>query len=91
MAIIRCTQKLLKEMGLSKSDLVDQDPAAESLGSWYANLLIIERKKSVIFTNERTLLTFLVVGLKRAEIRQLAGVFRHGTEWTARHAGCASG
>jgi hypothetical protein len=78
MAIIRCTQKLLKEMGLNKSELSDEVADSGRLGAWYANLLVIERKKSVIFTNERTLLSFLTIGLKRDEIRQLDHVFRQG-------------
>jgi hypothetical protein len=51
---------------------------ATLLGDWYANLLRIERRKCVIFTSERTLLTFLAVGLDRGAIRDFAPLFQSG-------------
>jgi hypothetical protein len=41
-------------------------------------MLSIERKKCVVFTSERTLLTFLSVGLTRDAIRDFAVFFRAG-------------
>jgi len=45
MQIIRCTQKLLKEMGLKSIDLCTFEPNFSYLGSWHANLLHIDSKK----------------------------------------------
>ena len=71
MQIIRCTAKLQKEMGLKKNDLIDSIEGATTLGGWHANLLHIDRRKCVLFANDRTLSNFIVPDLKREHIRQL--------------------
>ena len=77
MPLIRCTKKLLTEIGAPVSSSADQVHAA-LLSDWYANLIWIERRKSVVFTSERTLLSFLVVGAGRDAIRDYATLFRSG-------------
>jgi hypothetical protein len=60
MKIIHCTQKLLR---LLKRDITPIDKILsnpEGLGNWYANLLWFNRKKCILFTNEKSLYTFLV-------------------------------
>jgi hypothetical protein len=76
MQIIRCTAKLQKEMGLRKSDLIASVEESTRLGGWHANLLYIDRKKCVLFANDRTLFNFIVADLKREHIRQLDRVFQ---------------
>lgn len=58
MTLLHCTQKLLKELGTPP--LVDTPAVTEGLGNWYANLIRIDRKKCILFTNEKTLLSFLI-------------------------------
>ena len=41
---------------------------------WYAHLLWIEGKKCVLFTHARTLFSFLVPSVKRADLRELPGL-----------------
>lgn len=77
MLLLRCTARLRKEMGLRPSDLSTESPNS-LLGDWYAHLFFEERKKCVLFVNEKSLLCFLAVGLKRDRIRQLDDVFRDG-------------
>jgi hypothetical protein len=90
MPLIRCTRKLLTEIGAPIASSAEQAHSA-LLGDWYANLLRIERRKCVIFTSERTLLTFLAVGLDRNAIRGYATLFQGGlrrlleSEGFARH------
>jgi hypothetical protein len=57
MAIIRCTTKLLNELGAKPMSVKDQPPG---LCDWHANLLRLERKKYVLFTNDQTLYSLLV-------------------------------
>ncbi|MDA7979488.1 MAG: hypothetical protein MPJ50_12050 [Pirellulales bacterium] len=77
MTLIRCTQKLRKEMGLKPADLCES--ADDSLlGAWYAHLFFEERKKCVLFVSEKTLLCFLAPALSRDRIRKLDEVFRDG-------------
>lgn len=82
MPLIRCTQKLQKEMGLKKSDLQDSSPGKERLESWHANLIYIDRKKCVLFCNDKTLFNFLVPGVVRQQVRDLGQLFQEGLERT---------
>ncbi len=76
MQLIRCTKKLQKEMGLKKSDLIDSESDSSLLGPWHANLLHIDRRKCVLFANDKTLFNFIVPDLKREHIRNLEDFFR---------------
>ncbi len=76
--LIRCTAKLLKEVDLTNSSLVDSVQDESTLGEWYANLFFAQRKKCIIFTNTRTLFTFVSFNVNRAEIRNLGELFRRG-------------
>lgn len=77
--ILHCTQRLLDEMSISKSDLAD---APESEEDWYAHLFYMVRKKYVIFTHAETLFTFIVPDLNREKIKNIADVFKNGLEST---------
>lgn len=76
MQLIQCTKKLQKEMGLKKSDLAESKPTFSFLGSWHANLLYIDRRKCVLFVNDKTLLNFIVTDVKKANIKDLGKLFR---------------
>jgi signal recognition particle GTPase len=76
MPIIRCTQKLLAEVGTSNqaeaiADLEQSNP----LDEWYANLVFIDRQKCVVFINPATLFVAIAYGKRRDELRQLHQVF----------------
>jgi hypothetical protein len=88
MPLIRCTKKLFAEMKTEDSSSAVQAHAA-LLGDWYANLLRIDRRKCVIFTSERTLLTFLMVALDRDAIRDYATLFQSGLRQLLRSEGFA--
>jgi len=77
MTLIRCTQKLRKEMGLGPTDLSNESQES-LLGDWYAHPFFYDRKKCLLFTVEKTLLTFLVTAVTRDLIRKLDDVFREG-------------
>jgi len=69
--IIRCTQKLLKELRIKP-----QEPEEVSkVGSWHANLLRIDRRKCVLFTHDMTLFSVFVAGLKRDDFEHIDQVF----------------
>ena len=75
MAIIKCTAKLLKELGANQLTEPGQSPG---LWDWHANLLRIERKKWVLFTNDRTLYSFFVRFVKRPLTPDFVEMFRLG-------------
>src|SRR4030043_1508539 len=75
MRIIHCTRKLLKELDVP---LVEPDKIAlptEGIGNWYANLLRIDRRKCLLFTNEKTLYTFLVPKVLKANLKNMEQEF----------------
>ena len=71
--ILHCTQKLLKE--LENPPLHTPDVPTTGLGNWYANLLTIDRSKCVLFTNEKTLYSFLIPKVKKDNLRNIADEF----------------
>ena len=73
MRLLHCTQKLLKELG--NPPLVDTPAITEVLGNWYANLTRIDRKKCLLFTNEKTLYSFLVPNVLKKNIRNIEDEF----------------
>ena len=75
MQIIKCTAKLRKEMGLKNSSLSEVTPQTGLLGAWHANLIYVNRKKCVLFVNDKTLYNFAVTNLSRAEIKELDAIF----------------
>jgi hypothetical protein len=75
MRIIHCIRKLLKELDVP---LVEPDKIAlptEGIGNWYANLLRIDRRKCLLFTNEKTLYTFLIPKILKANLKNIEQEF----------------
>ena len=66
MQIIHCTKKLLNELGAPGSKMPAGHPTGV-FGPWHANLIRIERRKCFLFTNDRTLYSFLVPGVKKKD------------------------
>ena len=74
-----CTQKMIKQLRLAKSDLVGaHDPPDSLLGCWYANLFHINRRKCVLFMNDRTLYSVLLHGLLKPDFDNLGRRFVAG-------------
>jgi len=75
MRIIHCTRKLLKEL---EAPLVEPDKITqptEGLGNWYANLLRIDKRKCLLFTNEKSLYTFLIPKILKANLKSIEQEF----------------
>jgi hypothetical protein len=75
MQTIHCTQKLLKELGKQDATIPQAEPQRGLLGPWHANLIRIERRKCVLFTNDLTLYSFLVPEVKKAELIKFRELF----------------
>ena len=76
MIVFRGTQKLLKEVRLRKEEL--DDPGEGFMGSWFVNVFRLERRKSVLISNDRTLYSVLLYGLQRADFDDLGSRFVAG-------------
>lgn len=72
MQLIKCTQKLLKEL---QQKPTKQVPQKSNLGSWHANIFHIERRKCVLVTNDLTLYTMFIPYLKKADFKAFNTVF----------------
>ncbi|HEY5603546.1 MAG TPA: hypothetical protein VIM41_10580 [Gammaproteobacteria bacterium] len=77
---IRCTQKLLKELGVKNSEPDDFDNPITLLGNWYANIFFLDRKKTIIFMNEQTRLSFIIYGIRKDNIKNFPIIFLNGVE-----------
>jgi hypothetical protein len=64
--IIHCTKKLLIDLGALGSKMPHEHEVG-FLGPWHASLIRIERRKCILFTNDRTLYSFLVPGFKKKD------------------------
>lgn len=76
MQLIRCTGKLQKELGLKKSNLAEISPKFSFMGQWHANLIYIDRRKCLVFVNDRTRFNFIEPDVSRAYIRDMADWFQ---------------
>ncbi|MFQ5471234.1 MAG: hypothetical protein ACE5EH_13210 [Gammaproteobacteria bacterium] len=76
MQLIRCTKKLQKVMGLKQSDPYTKEPCFSYLGPWHANLIHIDRRKCVLFVNDKSLFNFIVPDVARSLIRELDKLFK---------------
>lgn len=75
MPALHCTRKVLTELGLKSPALVEAGDDG-LLGDWHVNLFRFDRRKCLIFVNERTLLSFIVCGVSRAQILAIDELFR---------------
>jgi hypothetical protein len=75
MTIIKCTTKLLNELGVKPANAPDQPP---SLCDWHANVLRLDRKKYVLFTNDQTLYSLFVPWNKSPWSTDIMERFRFG-------------
>ena len=71
---LRCTQKLLKLIGIPRV-IQGEDTGTALLGDWYANLLVIARQRALLFTNESTLYSFAVLEVRKGMLTRFAEVF----------------
>ncbi len=77
---IRCTKKLLDALGIKQKDIGSIKGADSLLGNWYANLFSADRRKILVFMNEKTLLSFVLVGIKKDNIKKNMEMFYRGLE-----------
>ena len=71
--IIHCTKKLAAKLpSVSSSPLSESSP----LGSWHANLYMIDRRNCILFCHDTTRYTLFLPGLRKVEFAELGRWFR---------------
>jgi hypothetical protein len=71
---IECSAKTIKELGLPKQSLDYGDPEIDPFLSWYCHLILINRKKHLLFINTASRYPVFTDAVSRAEIKDLANV-----------------
>lgn len=75
MPLIRCTARLLKELGRTGKELTEQVPGSTP-GDWYAHLFFVERRKCLLFINEATLFVCVAFDVRKRDISDIFAMFR---------------
>jgi hypothetical protein len=70
-----CTAKLRRELGVKDKELSAVDPKSQPLAAWYADLIRIGPKKSVILVHPKTRYILVALDRKRPEIKELSELF----------------
>ncbi|MDP2808214.1 MAG: hypothetical protein Q8O74_08800 [bacterium] len=84
---IRCTGRVQKELGFKKQDLCTIKEGEAVLGEWYLHLFTVDHRKAFIFMNEKTLLSFVVYGIKQSNKHKIGDMFIVGLAQTLALAG----
>jgi len=71
--IIHCTKKLAAKLP-ALSDKPDEETSP--LGSWHANLYVIDRRNCVLFCHDATRYTLFLPGLRKPEFAELGRWFK---------------
>lgn len=64
--LIQCTKKLLDELKIKPSEPIEEKP----LFSWHANLVIINRRKTMILANDKNRYVIVLNGLKAKDFKK---------------------
>ena len=75
---LRCTAKARKIAKIRDSDLSPPTSDDTALGGWYLNLFQLGRRKAFIFMNERTLLSFIIFGIRADNVKNFIESFHVG-------------
>lgn len=89
MAYLRCTKKLLKQIGLDAAVQAREDVSLETDGDWYVYLKWMEGRKCVLFTNVGTLFPFIILDARKAQLRELPDTFLTEYERNLVHLGAS--
>jgi len=71
---IQCTKKLLEQLGVKPASVEE----GETLFSWHANLIMVNRRKTVVFTNDLNRYVVVLHGLKAKDFKKLGELFLNG-------------
>ncbi|MEQ1546397.1 hypothetical protein [Methyloglobulus sp.] len=74
----RCTKKVQDFLGVKPRELCEIKEPDSVLGNWYVNTFKIGHRNLVIYMNERTLLSFILVGVKKSESIKIISGFSAG-------------
>lgn len=68
--LIQCTKKLLDELGIDPTAAIDKDP----MFSWHANLVTLNRRKTLILVHDRNRYVIVLYGLRKKDFQKLGSL-----------------
>ncbi|WP_160036939.1 DUF6933 domain-containing protein [Paenibacillus sp. An7] len=74
MLVIRSTKKLLKDMKIDK--IITPIAISDPFFSWHANLVLVNRRKHVVFVNDLTRLSLTIPGIRSTQYKNLENIFK---------------
>lgn len=80
MLYLKCT-KIVRDFAGIRAGSIDKrldEPCV--FGSWYVNMFTVDRRKTLIFMSERTLMSFISHGVKKSNSSDIRHIFLCGLE-----------
>ena len=77
---LRCTSKVLKLLDLGPKDLAEMRAPDSLFGNWYVNLFVVVRRKTLLLMNERTLLSFVIYGVRKDNVKNIQHILLRGID-----------
>ncbi|USD62089.1 hypothetical protein J4N45_09090 [Vibrio sp. SCSIO 43140] len=84
---LRCTKKVQDVLGLKSSNLSEVKEESFVLGNWYVNTFTSNRRKCLLFMEEKTLMSFVLVGLRKEDHKGIGKVFQNGVNYLLKSEG----
>ncbi|SDE95894.1 hypothetical protein SAMN04488689_103130 [Paenibacillus sp. cl6col] len=73
MLVIRGTKKLLQDLKMERT--ITKIDSSDSFFSWHANVVVVNRRKYLIFMNDLSRLSLTIVGVRSTQYKNLKNIF----------------
>lgn len=77
-AYLHCTKKVRDFTGIDMEPSSDHSVPPPSLGNWYVHMFTVDRRKTLVFLSDTTLLSFVTFGIKKSNSSDLRVLFLLG-------------
>lgn len=71
--VIRGTKKLLQDLKIERT--ITKIDSSDSFFSWHANVVVVNRRKHLIFMNDLSRLSLTIVGVRSTQYKNLKNIF----------------
>ena len=75
---LRCTKKVQDLLSIKKQNLSEPKESDHILGNWFVNVFIQDRRKVLVYMNEKTLLSFVVAGVTKTKSKLIIESLQSG-------------
>ncbi|WP_067522832.1 DUF6933 domain-containing protein [Endozoicomonas ascidiicola] len=75
---LRCTKKVQDLLSLKKENLSEPSDSQHIIGNWFVNVFTQNRRNILVYMNEKTLLSFIIVGVTKSKAKLIIEGFPIG-------------